>query len=138
MPLVLVPSIIVLVHRHKKREWKHQERLRAIEMGLPAAEPEQRLGGGAVIAIGAGVPVASVLAAWMTAVSVPHSTPDYLPIIAVAWGCTWMISTGALIASLILGIMLLRSRKPAEAADQFASAKPLCDPDAFDVVARRG
>ncbi len=28
LPLVLVPSIITLVHRHKRREWLHQERLR--------------------------------------------------------------------------------------------------------------
>ena len=93
MPLILVPTIILLVHRQKRREWHHQERLRALEMGLPASgDPIGALGGGTVIAIGAGVPVASVLTAWMTTISVSDSDPDYMPIVAVAWGCAFMIS----------------------------------------------
>ena len=44
MPLVLVPSIILLVHRQKRREWHHQERLRAIEMGLPASSTRSGAG----------------------------------------------------------------------------------------------
>lgn len=140
MPLVLVPTIILLVHRQKKREWHHQERLRALEMGLPASCPDRMPGGGTVIAIGAGVPIASVLTAWMTTISVSDSHPDYMPIVAVAWGCAFMISSGALITSLVLGVLLMRSRKLAapEPADQFAAIKPAYEPDAYDVVARRG
>ena len=66
-----------------------------------------------MIAIGAGVPIASVLTAWMTTISVSDSHPDYMPIVAVAWGCAFMISSGALITSLVLGVLLMRSRKPA-------------------------
>src|SRR5208337_3027330 len=84
MPLVLVPTIILLVHRQKKREWYHQERLRALDMCLPASVPDRTLGGGTVVAIGAGVPIAAVLTAWMTTMSVSDSHPDYMPIIAVA------------------------------------------------------
>jgi len=138
MPLVLVPTIILLVHRQKKREWHHQERLRALEMGLPASGPDRMPGGGTVIAIGAGVPIASVLTAWMTTISVSDSHPDYMPIVAVAWGCAFMISSGALITSLVLGVLLMRSRKPAVPVDQFAAIKPACEPDAHDVVSRRG
>jgi hypothetical protein len=138
MPLVLVPTIILLVHRQKKREWHHQERLRALEMGLPASGPDRMPGGGTVIAIGAGVPIASVLTAWMTTISVSDSHPDYMPIVAVAWGCAFMISSGALITSLVLGVLLMRSRKPAEPVDQFAAIKPAYEPDAYDVVSRRG
>jgi len=138
MPLVLVPTIILLVHRQKKREWHHQERLRALEMGLPASGPDRMPGGGTVIAIGAGVPIASVLTAWMTTISVSDSHPDYMPIVAVAWGCALMISSGALITSLVLGVLLMRSRKPAEPVDQFAAIKPAYEPDAYDVVSRRG
>ncbi len=61
-----------------------------------------------------------------------------MPIIAVAWGCAFMISIGALITSLVLGVLLMRSRKTAEAVDQFAAMKPAYEPDAYDVVARRG
>ena len=138
MPLVLVPTIILLVHRQKQRELCHQERLRALEMGLPASGPDRMPGGGTVIAIGAGVPIASVLTAWMTAISVSDSHPDYMPIVAVAWGCAFMISSGALITSLVLGVLLMRSRKPAEPMDQFAAIKPAYEPDAYDVVSRRG
>jgi hypothetical protein len=138
LPMVLVPSIILLVHRQKKREWHHQERLRAIEMGLPAPPPDRMLGGGTVVAIGAGVPIASVFTAWMTTISVSDSHPEYIPIIAVAWGCAFMISTGALITSLVLGVLLMRSRKPAELVDQLAAIKPAYEPDAYDVVSRRG
>jgi len=140
MPLVLVPTIILLVHRQKKREWHHQERLRALEMGLLASGPDRMPGGGTVIAIGAGVPIASVLTAWMTTISVSDSHPDYMPIVAVAWGCAFMISSGALITSLVLGVLLMRSRKLAatEPVDQFAAIKPAYEPDAYDVVSRRG
>ena len=138
MPLVLVPTIILLVHRQKKREWHHQERLRALEMGLPASGPDRMPGGGTVIAIGAGVPIAAVMTAWMTTISVSDSHPDYMPIVAVAWGCAFMISSGALITSLVLGVLLMRSRKPAEPVDQLAAIKPAYEPDAYDVVSRRG
>jgi hypothetical protein len=139
MPLVLVPTIILLVHRQKKREWQHQERLRALDSGLPVSPPDRMPGGGTVIAIGAGVPIASVLTAWMTTISVSDSHPDYMPIVAVVWGCAFMISTGALITSLVLGVLLMRSRKPAEPVDhQFAAVKPAYEPDAYDVVSRRG
>ncbi len=135
MPVVLVPTIIFLVHRQRKREWHHQERLRALEMGQPVPGRERALGGGSVTAIGAGVPVAAVVAAWLTTISIPHSHQDYIAIISVAWGCAFLISTTALITSLVLGIMLLRSNKP---VDQFTSVKPVYEPDAFDVVSSRG
>ncbi len=138
MPLVLVPSIILLVHRQKKREWLHKERLRALEIGLPASAPDRTLGGGTVVVIGAGVPIAAVLTAWMTSMSVSDTHPDYMPIIAIAWGCSFLISTGALITSLVLGVLLMRSRKPGQPVDYFAANKPAYEPDAYDVVSSRG
>ena len=35
MPLVLVPTILVLKHRHQRREWEHKERMKAMEIQLP-------------------------------------------------------------------------------------------------------
>ena len=138
LPVVLVPTIILLVHRQKKREWRHQERLRALDLGLPAPATDWTLGGRTVTAIGAGVPIAAVLTAWMTSISVSESHPDYVPIIGIAWGCAFLISTGALITSLVLGVLLTRLRKPADQVDQFAATKPAYEPDAYDVVSRRG
>jgi hypothetical protein len=137
MPLVLAPTIIAMAHRMKKREFQHKERLRAFELGLPYNEVEPRVGGGTVTAIGAGVPAASVLAAWLTTMSVPSAHSDYLPVVAIAWGCAFMISTAAVIGSLVLAGMLMRGRKATESADHFA-AKPAYDPDAYDVVSSRG
>jgi len=138
LPLFLVPTIILLVHRQKKREWLHKERLRALDTGVPASVPDRTPGGGTLAAIGAGVPIASVLAAWMSTMSVSDSHPDYMAIIAVAWGCAFMISTGALITSLVLGVLLMRSRKPGQPVDYFAANKPAYEPDAYDVVSSRG
>ena len=84
LPMFLVPTIITLVHRQKKREWQHQERLRAARDGFAVPAPNERLGGGSVVAIGAGVPVASVLGALITTLSVSYSMPDYMAILAVS------------------------------------------------------
>ena len=42
LPMVLVPTIITLAHRMKKREWQHKERLRALELGLPVPMTSSR------------------------------------------------------------------------------------------------
>jgi hypothetical protein len=138
MPLALVPTIITLVHRHKRREWKHQERLRALDLGLTGPLADARPGGGSVAAIGAGVPIASVVGSLIATLSIPESHPDYMPIVAIAWGCAVLISAGALVTSLVLGVMQIRSHQSANAPDQFASLKPAYEPDAYDVVSRRG
>ena len=109
--------------------------LRRLEMGLPVPPPQRPLGGGTVTAIGAGVPAAAVLAAWMTTTSVPQSSSDYVEIIAVAWGCAFLISACALITSLVLAILLIRSSRPVNA---FTAMKPMYEPDSFDVVSSRG
>jgi hypothetical protein len=137
MPTVLVPTIITLKQRQQKRQWRHQERLRAIEMGLPVPPVDPGIGGGSVVAIGAGVPLAAMFAALVLSANIPHSSDEYVPILGVVWGCTVVISTAALITSLVLGVIVSRSRKPLE-SDQFAAFKPAYEPDAYDVVSRRG
>ena len=96
MPLVLVPSVLVLKHRHKRREWEHRERMRAMEGPMPLARSAGAVGSGGVAAIGAGVPMASVLAAFLTGLTWEPTTPDDVPIPAVAWGCAVLISAGGL------------------------------------------
>lgn len=137
MPLILVPTIITLKHRHQKREWRHQERLRALDLGLPAPDTDRGIGSGTVVAIGAGVPIASVIGALLASSSVPYDANEYMAILAIIWGCAIIISTGALVTSLVLGFMVTRSRKPLT-EDQVAAFKPAYEPDAYDVVSRRG
>lgn len=137
LPMVLVPILVTLRNRQKRREWLSRERMRALELGLPAPAPEPALGAGAVVLIGAGVPVASVIAAFVTTMNLSESNPDYLSIIAIAWGCGMIVSTAAIISSLVLGVMLVRSHGASRAADALA-VKPVYDPDAYDVVSSRG
>ncbi|MFO0890278.1 MAG: hypothetical protein U0790_14195 [Isosphaeraceae bacterium] len=135
LPIVLVPTILTLKHRHQKRQWLHQERLRALELGLPTADLEPRVGAGSVTAIGAGVPLATVAAAFLATTSIPYGVEEFLPLMAVVWGCAFMICCGAFMTSVVLGIMLMRSRKPVDAQ---SATKPAFDPDAYDVVSMRG
>lgn len=136
MPLVLVFSIVRMKHRQNHRRWRHEERLRALEVGLMLPEPEPKLSSGSVVAIGAGVPAASMLAAAITSLHAPYGSPELIPVITVSWGCAALVSTGALITSLVLGIMLVRSHMSAYTTESLP-AKPTCDPDAFDVVSSR-
>jgi len=138
LPMVLVPTIIAMAHRIKKREWQHKERLRALELGIPAGDPGQGLGGGTVTAIGAGVPAASVLAALLFSTNLRDTHPDFIPILAVVWGCTFLISSAAVISALVLGIMVVRGSRSPERSDAFATAKGPFEPDAYDVVSSRG
>jgi hypothetical protein len=136
MPLVLVPTIITLKHRHKRREWEHLERMKAMELGLPMRTGQDAWGGSAVPTIGAGVPIASSIAAFLTCSEGPP-TVDGVPLAAIAWGCAAMISAGAMTTSLILAFMLARSRKNADSALANGHLKPAFDPDSFDVVGSR-
>jgi len=77
-----------------------------------------------------------VVSAWLTCESGPPSV-DGVPLAAIAWGCAALISGGAMITSLILGLMLARSHSRADTASLAHSAKPVYDPDTFDVVSSR-
>jgi fructose-specific phosphotransferase system IIC component len=139
MPLLLVPSILVLKHRHKRREWEHRERMRAMEGPLPLMRTAAGVGSGGVGAIGAGVPVASVAAAFLTTVTWDPTTPGDVPMPAVAWGCAVVISVAGLVTSLLLALLQARTQRQMESALASAlhSEKPTFDPDTFDVVGSR-
>src|SRR3954451_110157 len=138
LPLVLVPMVMTLKFRMKKREWEHLERMRALQMGVAPAQAGHRIGPGTLISIGTGVPAASVLAAGITSLNVPSDLPDPLAVIAIAWGCAWLISTGALVTAVVLGIVQARAQKDASTLDHESATKPAYEPDAYDVVSRRG
>jgi hypothetical protein len=138
LPLVLVPMVMTLKFRMKKREWEHLERMRALQMGVVPGQAAQRIGPGTLISIGTGVPAASVLAAGITSLNIPSDLSDPIAVIAIAWGCAWLISTGAMITALVLGVVQAKAQKNALPADEDAAAKPAYDPDAYDVVSRRG
>ena len=137
MPLILVSTILVMKHRHKRREWEHRERIKAMELQMPFP---RGIGAGSskgVAAIGAGVPVASVLAAFLTGLAWQPLPGDEFPLPIVAWVCAVVISIVALATSLILAYMHARATVKAESSTQMDYAKPVFDPDAFDVVGSR-
>jgi hypothetical protein len=138
MPLVLVPTILVLKHRHRRREWEHRERMKAMESQFPSSQLPALGGSRGVAAIGAGVPVASVLAAFLTSVTWEPTTFDEVPVPAVAWGCAVLISAGALVTSLTLASMHAKAAEKADLLARMDNAKPAFDPDTFDVVGSRG
>ena len=82
MPLVLVPTIITLKHRHGRREWEHLERMKAMDLGLPAPTGSETWGAKSVVPIGAGVPIASVFFAFLTCTEGPASV-DGVPLAAI-------------------------------------------------------
>jgi hypothetical protein len=137
MPLFLVPTILVLKHRHRQREWEHLERMRAMEMQLPTSSRQEGWGTKSVVWIGAGVPIAAVIMAFLTCEEGPASV-EGVPLAAIAWSCAALISGGAMLTSLILAFLLARSAHRADAASLVDHAKPAFDPDAFDVVGSRG
>jgi hypothetical protein len=138
LPLVLVPMVMGLKFRMKKREWEHLERMRALQMGVSPNPGAQRFGPGALIGMATGVPAASVVAAGMTSVNLPTDLPDPLAAIAIAWGCAWLISTGAMVTAAVLGVVQARAQRDASAIDHDSLAKAAYEPDAYDVVSRRG
>ena len=84
MPVILVPTILILRHRTLQREWQHRERLQAIEMGLPTSSLNS---GGSVAAVGAGVPIAAVIAAVITTLSYSAPEGEEIPVLGIVWGC---------------------------------------------------
>jgi hypothetical protein len=140
MPLVLVPTALVLKHRHKRREWEHLERMKAMSGSQPLTRLGGWVGAGGVAAIGAGVPVAAVLGALLTTLNWRPSTFDDVSVPAIAWGSAVLISAGGLLTSLLLALLQARTQQrldSAALADR-DRAKPAFDPDTFDVVGSRG
>ncbi len=135
MPLVLVPTLVVLKQRHGRREWEHLERMKAMELGVPTGHNSGVAK--SIASIGAGVPAVSVFTAFLTCVEGPSSV-EGVPLAAIVWSCAALISGGAFLTSLLLAVMIGRPRRPAGSADEFQRFKPVYEPDAFDVVSSRG
>ena len=139
MPLILVPTTLVMKYRHQKRKWEHLERLKSMEAQLPIPLRHALERAAGVSAIGAGVPAVSVLGAFLTTLLwEPLDIGDSVAVPAVAWGCALFISLGAMLTSLKLASMQHNARKEFEYASSVDERKPVYDPDAFDVVSSRG
>jgi hypothetical protein len=137
MPVVLVPIILILKHRHRRREMEHLERMKALESRMPFAPGTSSPALKGVAAIGAGVPIAAVFAALLTTTALSDGARDPVAVAAVNWGCAALISAAAFITSLLLALMHARAAHHADEASAMNNAKPIYDPDTFDVVSSR-
>src|SRR5262245_21618191 len=140
LPLVLVPMVMILKHRFQQREWEHKERMKTMDLRLPAA-PGTLAGKGTAIAfIGGGVPIASVVTALLAGVTLGEDIlpQDSIAIYGIVWGCAVLISVAALATSLIMAFMFRKAGIEASAAGTHEmNGKPAFDPDAYDVVSSR-
>jgi hypothetical protein len=133
LPLFLVPTIIAMRHVGRKREWEHIERMKAMEMGLPVpgAEPWSA---SVCMAIGAGVPAAAFFFTWLSYVQAPRHGDIFL--------APTLVGIAAVFVARSLALKLLTPRQPQSqsqlAGGSYRNGKPAHDPDAFDVVGRRG
>ena len=135
MPLVLVPTIIAMKHAGRKREMAHRERMRAMEQGrLPtSARGSQGWAALTCIAIGLGVPVTSLMMAVSTTAGMHRIDPT-------VWSTSALVGGAGVIAGATLALRTLGDRDADAVATGHADAwsKPSYDPDALDVVGRRG
>src|SRR3954467_15721581 len=95
VPIVLVPTIMVMVHLRRRRELAFRERMRALELGHPltSGDPWPSL---VAIAIGAGVPIGAFACALVASVGVPMHREE--PWIAATFVSSVAVVAGALLA----------------------------------------
>ena len=134
VPIIIVPTALGLKHARLVRELEHAERMKALEVGrtLPRDEPFWSPAK-VCVAIGAGVPVGSMMTAWMASESLGYKDE------------IWGMSTGVALVSVVCGSVLaskhFKHRAEAEALASSPAryaAKAHHDADAFDVVGTRG
>ncbi len=126
LPVILVPLILAFRQGSKKREFEHLERMRALEMGQPVPGESLWPQAFACAMIGAGVPIGAFLFTFLAVVSTPSLPGD-------VWVAPSVVSCFALMASAGLARTLFHPKKAAK-----PDAKPVMDPDAYDVVGSRG
>ena len=153
MPLVLVPIAMTMRLRMRKREWEHLERMKSLELGVPAPLASNP---GGVAAIGAGVPIVAFGTAFLTSLLVPvadhpngvlaaggpfqfHSTAYSVPDSAIVWGCAAVVSLFAMLTATILGVVQARAHSRALQSSRWAGAhsKPVFDPESYEFAGNR-
>jgi len=133
MPVLLVATILTLKHRQRRREMEHLERLAAIENGLPTSAGEACTFWLAVTAIGFGVPLLAIAAAFFTSIAASYKDAPEL-----AWIAATIVSLASLGCASGLGFLQLKRLDRAQSQALNQARKPAYDPDEFDVVSSRG
>jgi hypothetical protein len=131
IPIILVPVILGLRHARLERELEHAERIKALELGqtLPQDEPwwtPARI----CVAIGAGVPVGVFGCALMASHSIGYQEP--------IWTAAGVVGVAGVLCGTFLTGRYFAQYAQAKSIRSEGFAKPVFEPDAFDVVGTRG
>jgi hypothetical protein len=132
-------SLAGIWQERRKTEIVHLERMKRFEMGLPDLPSDRAWPKALVcIAIGAGVPVTAFVVTLIAYLNKGMVRDDGI------WAAPTFVSMFSVVSGGCLARHLLgkasESGRPPEAAGPLpvGGAKPAADPDAFDVVGRRG
>jgi len=135
MLVVAIPIHYAVMHARRERELEHAERMKALELGRPFPGPEVEARWSpawVAVAIGAGVPIASFLLAGL-------ATPEVHNEIAYAiWPAAGAVGVAGVICGTVLAARLPASGRPSRGFEAADAKSAVCDPDAIDVVGRRG
>lgn len=131
IPIVLVPVVLGICHARNERELEHAERMKALELGraLPGDESGWTPARACVV-IGAGVPIGIFLIAWLA--SERLGCQDQI------WTAAEVVGLSSVVSGALLASRQLDRREGVEDTLGVTFGKPVVDPDAFDVVGRRG
>lgn len=139
--LLTVFAFLLIRNGQRRREWEHAERMRMIEMGLPILPRDAPWAKAAVcIAIGAVVPFSAFLFTNLAYQSKMDAASEL-------WLAPSLVGGACVIgASILAGVLFHGVSKSSEPSDEERTAarlrgfdtKPAHDPDAVDVVGRRG
>jgi hypothetical protein len=131
IPIIIVPTALGIKHAKLLREVEHAERMRAMELGQTLPGDQSLTPGSVAVFIGAGVPIAAMVIAWMAGRSIHEEGP-----LEAIWMTAGMVGLGGVICGTVLGAQQFSKRDQAAAVS--AEEKLAFDPDAYDVVGRRG
>lgn len=130
IPIIVVPVAIAAKQARRRREFEHAEKRGP---GAGPADPQSHAWPALVaIFIGAGVPVGTFLICWLATASTNHVTDQIFMVAG-------LVSFAAVIAGFRLGANLIAASSVLhEETPVVRNGKPTLDPDAYDVVSRRG
>ena len=139
LTFAFVLVLVLLNMAQSRRHWKHEERLRTMEMGQTVPERVSDWARASVcIAIGAGVPIAAFLATSL-ATLFQKLEPEI-------WWAPGVVGCAAVYYGYCLASKLFTGDDPDEEEDEDEEdeeeaddeGKPVMDADALDVVSQRG
>jgi hypothetical protein len=133
MPVFLVLGILTYRHLTQAREMTHKERMKSLAMGLPLHPPGPPWAVIGSTLIATAVPFFATLFAWLATFREPSNEEIWVPSMMVA-------ISGIIGGSYLLGKQIAPRRVPKhpELEDSQERKPDDYDPDAYDVVSRRG